>query len=434
MLGRQVECLGGETDIVPLSYHIVDDMQIQFGREEFYLVNGFRFGVYYSDDYKKEGPVPFRRRVFESAKDGKPITGKMLEEKIKSGFFYRLNDHDAISLCYVAIFQFVLLGLKDRRKVLDWILRLANVIDDWDMYPWGSYVWPILYSQLRDANVKRWQPLYATEQEEDDEHKSYLLFGFTWAFKGRLGLNQDDVRADFYREFEEQKKAVNELMQMEAAREQMYNKMHKFMEGFPQGGPSMFLTQASTSFFEGAQATPSYGHNMSVPNSQTPMPSHPVNPNLLNREMRETRPSMNRRSPYKDLPPTTGLPKKWGDKSMNKGRNANVSPFNFWNAFVDENVGADDVLITSARQIDNYIVYENMDPSKVYMPINAGGDHWVTGAVNLPDSIFYVFDSMHSKVRRSMLIQQIRAWTTVVNVILQTRGCFHGTGRQPYHF
>ncbi|GKB38278.1 hypothetical protein Tco_0883220, partial [Tanacetum coccineum] len=100
----------------------------------------------------------------------------MLESKIKSEKFYRLNDHDAVSLCCIAILQFVLLGLEDRRKAPDWILRLANDRGD-------SYVWPILYSELRNVNVKRWQPLYATEEEEDVDHKSYSLFGFTWAFK-----------------------------------------------------------------------------------------------------------------------------------------------------------------------------------------------------------------------------------------------------------
>nr|GEV64539.1 hypothetical protein [Tanacetum cinerariifolium] len=148
--------------------------------------------------------------------------------------------------------------------------------------------------------------------------------------------NQDEVPADFYREFEEQKRTVNELMQKEVSREQMYNKMHKFIEdmqvgsipqakkgpiiGYTQGGPSMFPTQASTSLFE---------------------------------ERRKAHPSMYRRSPYMDLPPTTVLPKQRGDKSMNKRRNANVSPFNLGNAFVDDNVGADDILITDVRQTDN---------------------------------------------------------------------------------
>nr|GEZ88804.1 hypothetical protein [Tanacetum cinerariifolium] len=37
------------------------------------------------------------------------------------------------------------------------------------------------------------------------------------------------------------------------------------------------------------------------------------------------------------------------------------------------------------------------DVTWVYMPINTGGVHWVTGAINLTDSIFYVFDSMESE-------------------------------------
>ncbi|GKB10181.1 hypothetical protein Tco_0844104 [Tanacetum coccineum] len=127
MLGRQMELLGDETEIVPLYYHIVDNFQIQFCREEFCLVTRLRFGVEYWADYNNEDdPIPFRRRVFSSAKDGKPITGKTVEKLIKSQLFYRLNDDDAVSLCCVDILQFVLLGLEDRRGVPDWILRLAN--------------------------------------------------------------------------------------------------------------------------------------------------------------------------------------------------------------------------------------------------------------------------------------------------------------------
>ncbi|GJY00301.1 hypothetical protein Tco_0357319 [Tanacetum coccineum] len=172
----------------PLSYHLGHDIHIHFRREEFCLVTRLRFGVDYSDEYKKEGPIPFRCRAFTLAKDDKPIRGSMLEAKINSDSFYRINDHDAVSLCCVAILQFVLLGLEDRRKVPNWILRLANVRDDWDIYPWDLYVWPILYSHLRNANFKRWKPLYATEQEEDFDHNSYSLMGFTWAFKIKNNL------------------------------------------------------------------------------------------------------------------------------------------------------------------------------------------------------------------------------------------------------
>nr|GEU43142.1 hypothetical protein [Tanacetum cinerariifolium] len=53
---------------------------------------------------------------------------------------------------------------------------------------------------------------------------------------------------------------------------------------------------------------------------------------------------MYRRTPYMDLPPTTVVPMKPGDKTKNKVKNANVSPLNLGNAFVDDNVGGDDVM------------------------------------------------------------------------------------------
>nr|GEX06786.1 ribonuclease H-like domain-containing protein [Tanacetum cinerariifolium] len=52
-----------------------------------------------------------------------------------------------------------------------------------DSYLWGSYVWPTLYSSLRDANVRRWPVFYAAPVEEDDDKHKYTLHGFTWAFK-----------------------------------------------------------------------------------------------------------------------------------------------------------------------------------------------------------------------------------------------------------
>nr|GEW96390.1 hypothetical protein [Tanacetum cinerariifolium] len=48
------------------------------------------------------------------------------------------------------------------------------------------------------------------------------------------------------------------------------------------------------------------------------------------------------------------------------------------------------------------------DVSWVYMSINAGGVHWVTRAINLTDSIFYVFDSIENESRMLMLEQQVK--------------------------
>nr|GFA44353.1 hypothetical protein [Tanacetum cinerariifolium] len=34
-----------------------------------------------------------------------------------------------------------------------------------------------------NANVKRWSPLYVAEPTNEDDVKTYSIFGYTWAFK-----------------------------------------------------------------------------------------------------------------------------------------------------------------------------------------------------------------------------------------------------------
>nr|GEW33080.1 phospholipase-like protein [Tanacetum cinerariifolium] len=66
-------CFGGETENVPLYYHMHDNFHIQFEREEFCLITGLKFGVEYPADYDAEDqPIPFRRRVFPSCLDERP--------------------------------------------------------------------------------------------------------------------------------------------------------------------------------------------------------------------------------------------------------------------------------------------------------------------------------------------------------------------------
>ncbi|GJT64437.1 phospholipase-like protein [Tanacetum coccineum] len=107
----------------------------------------------------------------------------MVFKIIDDELFDRLHDDDAVSLCCLGILQLVLLGVEGKRRIPDWLLRLANDRVGWDNYPWGSYVWPTLYSQLKNPNVRRWPKLYATRPTSEIDKKTYLIFGYTWAFK-----------------------------------------------------------------------------------------------------------------------------------------------------------------------------------------------------------------------------------------------------------
>ncbi|GKB02933.1 retrovirus-related pol polyprotein from transposon TNT 1-94 [Tanacetum coccineum] len=144
--------------------------------------------------------------------------------------------------------------------------------------------------------------------------------------------------------------ALKELMQKNAVHNEMYNKMNTFMLDMQLG----MMPPDQRNVLWSSQYRSS--HNSDVGG---------VILNVMNQERREVHPSMYVLSPYTLLLPTTILPKKWGDKSRNKGMNANVAPFNLGKAVVDDNVVDEEVPITGERDTNDYIFYENMDPSKV---------------------------------------------------------------------
>nr|GEX33520.1 hypothetical protein [Tanacetum cinerariifolium] len=190
MLGRQVEVEGDENENVPLYHDITDKFKIQFGREEFCLVTGLRLGVENLADYNdRELPIPFRRRVFLPCYDGEHITGYTTLEIIEDEVFNRLHNEDAVSLCCLGILQLVLLGVEAKRRIPVWMLRLENDRVGCDNYPWGSFVWPTLYSQIKPAT--------------EIDKKAYSIFGYTWAFKGnlpaeRLTPDESEARSNWW--------------------------------------------------------------------------------------------------------------------------------------------------------------------------------------------------------------------------------------------
>nr|GEX49035.1 phospholipase-like protein [Tanacetum cinerariifolium] len=332
----------------------VDNFHIQFGKEEFCLVSRLKFGVKNSTDYNKaKDPIPFRRRVFSSYLDRRPIRGKDIGLLIESDVFKKLDDNDVVSLCCVGILQLVLLGVEDRRHVPNWILRLANDRVSWDNYLWGSYTWilqsfraatgdyytryrrhprivvwssnhkfyrhmlkPMLHGQL---HVERLVP-------DETEARSRWWVSSRAYFDGRSfedgqiprHLNRNnyfEVSSVMYREFEEQRMGVLRLLFI-----RWQTTTHSLIWQTP--NQSNWLSPSNWE-----TPNPSY---LGTPNSQPPIPSQPGTSN-------------------------------WQNPMTSRRQDAGI-----------------------------------LDP--VYMPINAGGVHWVTEAINLADSIFYVFYSMESEI------------------------------------
>ncbi|GKA32927.1 probable inactive purple acid phosphatase 29 [Tanacetum coccineum] len=111
------------------------------------------------------------------------ISGFDIANAILGPTFADLYNEDAVAICCLGILQLVLLGYESKRKVPEWLLRIANEVSIGTIYPWVHYVWPTLYFSLRNANVRRWGPLYVDPPANENDHTRYSLMGYTWAFK-----------------------------------------------------------------------------------------------------------------------------------------------------------------------------------------------------------------------------------------------------------
>nr|GEV84662.1 hypothetical protein [Tanacetum cinerariifolium] len=202
-----------------------------------------------------------------------------------------------------SILQIVILGAESRRNVPEWLLRITNDRVAWNKYPWGSYVWPTLYSQLRNANVGRWGPLYVNQPRNEDDPTTYSIFGYTWAFKTWI-LESFRVTAIWYFD--------------------RFNRYPRVAAWSKKKG--RFLADMVIPFFE----VPSH---IGRPNLQTTIEMQhdfdgPVDQNIPNRGKRQQLPSKYLVTPFTAQPPTTMVPKQRVSKNKNKGKKANLSPVN----------------------------------------------------------------------------------------------------------
>ncbi|GKF00375.1 hypothetical protein Tco_0023725, partial [Tanacetum coccineum] len=164
-------------------------------------------------------------------------------------------------LFLLGILQLVLLGVDDRRRVPDGILRLANDRVAWDKYPWGSREEALIRKRIRSLDLlghsRRYPRVVAWSSKrrfyrhmvkgffhgrlpierltpDDNEARSEWWVSSKAYFDGVISvaeriprhLNQQnvyEVPSEFYRDFEEQKRAVEEMMKKDAERQETYD-------------------------------------------------------------------------------------------------------------------------------------------------------------------------------------------------------------------
>nr|GEY57719.1 hypothetical protein [Tanacetum cinerariifolium] len=291
---------------------------------------------------------------------------------------------------------------ESRRNVPEWLLRIENDRVAWNKYTWGSYVWPTLYSQLRNVNVRRWGPLYVDQPTNEDDPTTYSIFGYTWAFKTWI-LESFRVTAIWYFdrfnryprvaawskkkgrflaemvilffEFVEQKlklernrKDVDEIKeQMLKFKEEMNARpvrqentvpinvgQHYRFSDFSQF-QSMHMPEQSTNQYW--QPSPQPGSYYSFGK----VPSHIGRPNL--------------QTTIETQHDVDGLVDQRVSKTKKKGKKANLSPVNLGGVLEGYNEEDNNVIFLRSQYSGNILFYENVDPAKVFLPIHVAGNH-----------------------------------------------------------
>ncbi|PWA81673.1 phospholipase-like protein [Artemisia annua] len=115
----------------PIIYHI-GDHYLQFGRKEFCLITGFRFGNVVTPKARKDSP--FSDRVFPEKKSMavKSVKGTDLLKLLRGDRWLTLSDDDAVRVCLLIACELVFMGREDRNVIPTHIMALVEHFHEWN--------------------------------------------------------------------------------------------------------------------------------------------------------------------------------------------------------------------------------------------------------------------------------------------------------------
>ncbi|GJZ53016.1 phospholipase-like protein [Tanacetum coccineum] len=180
MLRRQHKVDDQHHDM-PLIYYM-EGHKLHFGRREFSLITGFRFGTV-SFDLHSSGELKFRNRVFPN-KIGFSITnldiiGVIEDEEI----FGKLSDDDAIRLCLLLALEVIFMGRLLTFNVDDTLFSLVENIEAWNSFPLGEHLWCHLYDEIKNLKERHDDEHYYGLFKDSNYVPTYTLYGFVFAFQ-----------------------------------------------------------------------------------------------------------------------------------------------------------------------------------------------------------------------------------------------------------
>ncbi|GJT64930.1 phospholipase-like protein [Tanacetum coccineum] len=167
----------------PLIFNIGDHC-LRFGRKEFCLMSGFRFGKV-SEKYSKLSP--FCQRLFPEKINKKGVLNlksiELLGVLRNTETWIGLFDMDAVRVCLLLVVELVFMGKEDRICIPMHLVSLVEDFDCWNMYPWGEYMWVKFYQRTVNVAAKHREFHLVKKKQNPNYYPTYNLYGFPLSFK-----------------------------------------------------------------------------------------------------------------------------------------------------------------------------------------------------------------------------------------------------------
>ncbi|GJU94118.1 phospholipase-like protein [Tanacetum coccineum] len=135
MLQRQCYVDDAHYDM-PLIFYIHGRV-LHFGRREFSLISGLRFGEVSFSCYS-EGELKFLSRIFPHRVGLKITSLDLIGVLEDEEFFSNICDKDAVHVCLLLSLEVIFMGHKLVHEFDDTLMRLVENLEAWNAFPLGE--------------------------------------------------------------------------------------------------------------------------------------------------------------------------------------------------------------------------------------------------------------------------------------------------------
>ncbi|KAK2637812.1 hypothetical protein Ddye_025607 [Dipteronia dyeriana] len=130
------------------------------------------------------------------------LCGSMLEMR-NLGPDNNVSDDDMVKLALVLFLEMTLVGKDDRNAVMYWALQLVDDLDEFNSFPWGTFLYGRTFDSLSTCVVGR-DDKYKERLESPAKRKAekYNVYGFVTAFQltifKYLVLSDEEIRKPYW--------------------------------------------------------------------------------------------------------------------------------------------------------------------------------------------------------------------------------------------